>query len=150
MVGSASAALATAVIAAYLATGSSVSARSIFQPCGTNTPNFVDRAMASPSFSNDRITDAKGRAIDTHGRCSNITSLTGPIPAMTQRWIAGTRRDWIYAGYPAMAATRRSRPMGSATCLPSPLRRGLTPRALLGVDRLGKTPRSAAGHAAAL
>ena len=48
MVGSASAALATAVIASYLATGSSISTRSIFQPCGTNTPNFVDRAIFSP------------------------------------------------------------------------------------------------------
>src|SRR5215213_10581358 len=54
-------------MAAYLATGSSMSTRSIFQPCGTNTPNFVDRAMLSPSFSNDRIADAKGRAIDNHG-----------------------------------------------------------------------------------
>src|SRR5215217_5062325 len=67
MFDSASAALATAVMAAYLATGSSMSTRSIFQPCGTNTPNFVDRAMLSPSFSNDRIADAKGRAIDNHG-----------------------------------------------------------------------------------
>src|SRR5215213_5039826 len=101
MVGSASAAFATAVIAAYLVTGSSISTRSIFQPCGTNTPNFVDRAMLSPSFSNDRITDAKGRAIDTHGRSSNIASLTRQIPAMLQRGFAGTGRDWIYAGYPA-------------------------------------------------
>src|SRR3954466_2570853 len=36
--GPASAALATAVIASYCSTGSAISTRSIFQPCGTNTP----------------------------------------------------------------------------------------------------------------
>src|SRR4051812_31825685 len=40
MVDSASAALATAVKASYFSTGSSISTRSSFQPCGTKTPNF--------------------------------------------------------------------------------------------------------------
>src|SRR5215212_8249520 len=79
MFDSASAALATAVMAAYLATGSSMSTRSIFQPCGTNTPNFVDRAMLSPPFANDRIADAKGRARDAHVRCSNSPLLLPPL-----------------------------------------------------------------------
>ena len=40
--GPASAARATAVIASHCSTGSSISTRSIRQPCGTNTPNFID------------------------------------------------------------------------------------------------------------
>src|SRR4051794_20351325 len=52
--GPASAALATAVIASYCSTGSAISTRSIFQPCGTNTPkrvvmhrNLIDAMMSS-------------------------------------------------------------------------------------------------------
>src|SRR4051812_35892377 len=39
--GPASAALATAVIASYCSTGSAISTRSIFHPCGTKTPKRI-------------------------------------------------------------------------------------------------------------
>src|SRR5258708_1625449 len=49
MFGSASAALATAVMASYFSTGSSISIRSSFQPWGTKTPNFAaDATMVLP------------------------------------------------------------------------------------------------------
>src|SRR5918995_7332620 len=121
MAGSASAALATSVIAAYLATGSSISTRSIFQPCGTNTPNFVDRGMLSPSFSNNRIADAKGRAMDDHVRTSNTARAFSRFLAMPHGLLAGTRPSCRHALYPSMAATRRSRPMGSAIERESPV-----------------------------
>src|SRR5690349_4973783 len=91
--GPASAALATAVIASYCSTGSAISFRSIFQPCGTNTPkrtlmpaNLIQAMMSSDG---DQVRSSGRRpheADDMPRHLLIVDYRPGDVPEPTDEW----------------------------------------------------------------